>query len=64
MMKNNISVLLIGSLMFSCVWLEEKLDGEDPELIFYIVPELEVNAGGYYQLPLDSSNTNITNPIQ
>ena len=60
MMKNNISVLLIGSLMFSCVWLEEKLDGEDPELIFYIVPELEVNAGGYYQLPLDSSNTNIT----
>ena len=45
MMKNNISVLLIGLLMFSCVWLEEKLDGEDPELIFYIVPELEVNTG-------------------
>ena len=39
MMKNNISIPLIGLLMISCVWLEDKLEGEDPELIFYIVPE-------------------------
>ena len=44
--------------MISCVWLEDKLEGEDPELIFYIVPELETNAMGYYQLPLDGNNTN------
>ena len=34
MMKNNISIPLIGLLMISCVWLEDKLEGEDPELIF------------------------------
>ena len=60
MMKNNISILLIGLLMLSCVWLEDKLEGEDQELIFYIVPELETNAMGYYQLPLDGNNTKFT----
>ena len=60
MMKNNISIPLIGLLMISCVWLEDKLEGEDPELIFYIVPELETNAMGYYQLPLDGNNTKFT----
>jgi hypothetical protein len=53
---------MVGILMISCVLLEEKLGGEDPELVFYIVPELEVNIGGYYLLPLNTNNTNITNP--
>ena len=60
MMKNNISISLIGLLMISCVLLEDKLKGEDQELIFYIVPELETNAMGYYQLPLDGNNTKFT----
>ena len=61
MMKNRITILMVGILMISCVLLEEKLGGEDPELVFYIVPELEVNIGGYYLLPLNTNNTNITN---
>jgi len=60
MMKNRITILLIGVLLVSCVWLDEKLEGDNPELIFYIVPELEVNSTGYYLLPLNSKNTNIT----
>ena len=59
-MKNRITILLIGVLLISCVWLDEKLEGDNPELIFYIVPELEVNSTGYYLLPLNSKNTNIT----
>ena len=43
-MKNRITILLIGVLLVSCVWLDEKLEGDNPELIFYIVPELEVNS--------------------
>ena len=56
MMKNRITILMVGILMISCVLLEEKLGGEDPELVFYIVPELEVNIGGYYLLPLNEKH--------
>lgn len=54
-MRGNLIIGLSGLLFASCVWLEDKLSGEPPELVFHILPKLNMNANGYYLLPLNSA---------
>jgi len=46
-------ILLIVMMLFSCVWLDDKLSDDPLELVFTILPQLNQNGDGYYVLPLN-----------
>ena len=62
MMKNKPFIILC-CIFISCVWWDEKNSGSDKELIFQILPQLSQNTGGYFIMPIGSSQLPVSHRV-
>lgn len=63
MKKIKQTILFIGLFVTSCVWWDEKTSESDYQLVFQILPILEMDQSGYYELPITSLEMPITHQI-